>query len=58
MADTDGNEFDGRPRLDLLDDLAQVKFEVGAGVHGERGVVDRRAVGDHHQDAPALRAAH
>jgi hypothetical protein len=45
-----------RPRagLDPLDHLAQVLLEVVARIGRERAVVDRGAVGDHHQDAALL----
>ena len=58
MADADGNQFDRRARLDVLDDAAQVAFEIIAGVHRKRGIIDRRAIGDHHQDAPVFGPRH
>ena len=56
MADADGDQLHRRAVLDLVDDEAQVLFEVVAGVHREGGIVHRRAVGNHHQDAPLLGA--
>ena len=50
VADADGDQFDRRARFDLLNHPAQVALEIVAGVDRERRVVDRRAVGDHHQD--------
>src|SRR6266446_4431927 len=35
---------------ELLDYPAQMPLEIVAGVHGQRRIVDGRAVGDHHQD--------
>src|SRR3546814_19078494 len=49
MADADGDEFDGRAQLDPLDDLAQVAFQIVAGVDRQGRIVDRRTVGDDHQ---------
>ena len=57
MADADGDQLDRRAVLDLLDDVAQVLLEIVAGIYRQRRIVDRRAVGDHHQDAPLLGAA-
>ena len=39
---------------DVLDDPAQVPFQVIAGIDRQRRIVDRRAIRDHHQDAPLL----
>jgi len=50
VADADGREFDRRALFDVLDDVAQVPFEIIAGIDGERGIIDRRAVRDYHQD--------
>ena len=36
MADADRDEFDRRARLDLLDDAAQMLFEIIAGIDRER----------------------
>ena len=57
VADADGDQFDGRIGLDLVDDLPQMGFQIGTTVHGQCAVIDRRAVRDHHQDTPLLRAA-
>src|SRR3954451_6418448 len=54
VADADRDQFDRRAGFDLLDDLAQMPFEIIAGVDRKRGIVNRRAVGNHHQDAPLL----
>ena len=54
VADADGDQLDRRARLDLLDDVAQVPLEVVAGIDRQGRIVDRRAVGDHHQDAALL----
>src|SRR5947207_2690319 len=51
VADANGDELDRRAALDIGDDLPQVLFKIVAGIHRQRRVVDRRAVGDHHQDA-------
>ena len=56
VADADGDQLDRRARLDLLDDPAQMAFEIVAGIDRERRIVDRRAVGDHHQDLALLGA--
>src|SRR6185295_7900889 len=45
---------DRRPGFYLLDDPAQVAFEIVARIDRQRGVVDRRTVGDHHQDLALL----
>ena len=37
-----------------VDHLAQVLLEIVAGIDRQRRIVDRRAVGDHHQDAALL----
>src|SRR5579883_3207379 len=56
VADADRSELDRRILLDLVDHLAQVLLEVVARIDRERGIVDRCAIGDHHQDAPLLAA--
>ena len=56
MADADGDQFDRRAGLDLLDHPAQMAFEIIAGIDRQRGIVDRRAVGNHHQDLALLGA--
>ena len=56
VADADGDQLDRRAGLDLLDHPAQVALEIVAGIDRQRGVVDRRAVGDHHQDLALLGA--
>ena len=50
MADADGDQLDRRALLDLLDHVAEMPLQIVAAVDRERRVVDRRAVGDHHQD--------
>ena len=55
MADADGDQLHWRIGLDLMDDLPQMPLQVSAIVHRQRGIVHRRAVGDHHDDAPLLR---
>src|SRR5258706_625558 len=57
VADADRDQFDRRAGLDLLDDVAQMALQVIAGIDRQRGIVDRRAVGNHHQDLAALGAA-
>jgi hypothetical protein len=54
VADADGDQLDRRAGLDLVDDVAQVPLEIVAGVDRQRRIVDRRAVGDHHQDLALL----
>ncbi len=56
VADADGDQLDRRALLDLLDDPAQMPLEIIAGIDRERRIVDRRAVGDHHQDLALLGA--
>src|SRR5690606_33220995 len=55
VADADGGEFDWRTRLDPLDHLAQMPLEIIARIDRQGGIVDRRAVGDDHQDAALFR---
>src|SRR5579871_5996020 len=57
MADADCDQFDRRTGLDLLDDMPQVPLEVIARIDRQRGVIDRRAVGNHHQDLALFGAA-
>src|SRR5438874_10589414 len=57
VTDADRDQLDRRAGLDFLDDITQVSFEVIAGIDRQRGVIDRRAVGDHHQDLALLGAA-
>ena len=54
MADADRDQLDRRAGLDLLDDVAQVPLEIVAGIDRQRGIVDRRTVGDHHQNLALL----
>ena len=56
VADADGDQLDRRARLDLLDHPAQMALEIIAGIDRQRRIVDRRAVGDHHQDLALLGA--
>src|SRR3546814_13879479 len=55
VADADGQQLNRRAGLDVADDLAQVALPVVAGIDRAGRVVDRRAVGDDHQDAALLR---
>src|SRR4051794_41932587 len=50
MADADRGQLDRSLALNLADDLAQMLFEIIAGVDRQRRIVDRRAVRDDHQD--------
>jgi hypothetical protein len=56
VADADRGQFHLAQALAVVDHLAQVLFEIIAGVDRECRIVDRRAVGDHHQDAALLGA--
>src|SRR5262249_3007782 len=56
VADADCDQLDRRARLDVFDHPAQVTFEVVARIDGERGIVDRGAIRDHHEDAALLGA--
>src|SRR6202011_4581900 len=53
VADADRDQFDRRAGLDFLDDVAQMALQIIAGIDRQRGIVDRRAVGNHHQDLAA-----
>src|SRR3954452_5293874 len=57
VTDADRDQLDRRAGLDFLDDMAQMTLQVIAGIDRQRGVIDRRAVGDHHQDLALLGAA-
>src|ERR1700730_13296571 len=57
VTDADRDQFDRRTGLDFLDDVAQMALQVIAGIDRQRRVVDRRAVGNHHQDLALLGAA-
>src|SRR5688572_21134475 len=57
VTDADRDQFDRRTGLDLLDDVAQMPLEVIARVDRQGGIVDRRAVGNHHQDLALLRTS-
>ena len=50
MADTDGNQFDRRLGFNILNHIAQMFFQIIAGIDAECAVIDRRTVGNHHQD--------
>src|SRR3712207_472517 len=54
VANADGDELHGRLCLDIAYDLAKVTFEVASGIDGQRRVVDRSTVGNHHEDATLL----
>src|SRR5262249_49682684 len=41
MPDTDGDEFNRRVALDLVNDLAKMLLQIAAGIDRERRVVDR-----------------
>src|SRR5665213_4273324 len=56
MADADRDQFDRRAGFDFLDNMAQMALQIIAGIDRQRGVVDRRAVGNHHQDLALLGA--
>src|ERR1700682_1522447 len=53
----DRDQFDRRAGLDFLDDMAQMALQVIAGIDRQRRIIDRRAVGNHHQDLALLGAA-
>ena len=55
MPDADGDQLDRRACFDVLDDLAQMTLKIIAGVDRQRRIVNRGAVGNHHQDPPLLR---
>src|SRR5690348_14303142 len=57
MADADRDQLDRRAGLDFLDDVAQMALQIIAGIDRQRGIVDRRAVRDHHQDLALLGTA-
>src|SRR5262249_21427651 len=48
------DQLDRRARLDVADDPAQVAFEIISRIYREGGIVNRRAIRDHHQDAAAF----
>src|SRR5207244_5009427 len=50
VTDADRDQFDRGAGLDLLDDVAQMPFQVIAGIDRQRRIVDRRTVRNHHQD--------
>ena len=54
VADADRDQLHRRVALDLADHLAQVALEIVAGIDRKRRIIDRRAVGNHHQDAALL----
>ena len=54
MADADGDELHGAARLDPVDHLAQMLFQIGAVIDRQRAVIHRRAVRYHHHDAAFL----
>src|SRR6266851_9490582 len=57
VADADRDHFDRRAGFDFLDDMAQMALQIIAGIDRQRGIIDRRAVGNHHQDLALLGAA-
>src|SRR5580700_11195568 len=57
VTDADRDQLDRRAGLDFLDDMAQVPLEIIAGIDRQRRIVDRRTVGNHHQDLALLGAA-
>src|SRR6266404_4921112 len=57
VADADRDQLNRRAGLDFLDDVAEMALQVIAGIDRQRGIIDRRAVGNHHQDLAALGAA-
>src|SRR5579859_1211278 len=56
MADADGDQLDRRTRLDFLDNVTQVPLQIVARIDRQRGIVDRRTIGNHHQDLALLGA--
>src|ERR1700687_5048491 len=57
VTDADRDQFDRRAGLDFRDDMAQMALQVIAGIDRQRRIIDRRAVGNHHQDLALLGAA-
>src|SRR6267378_1934860 len=57
VTDADRDQFDRRAGLDFLDDVAQMALQIIAGIDRQGGVIDRRAVGNHHQDLALFGAA-
>src|SRR6187399_326686 len=54
VSDADRDQFDRRAGFDLLDDVTQMPLEIIAGIDRQRGIIDRRAVRNHHQDLALL----
>src|ERR1051326_8425300 len=54
VADANRRQLDGPLALDLADDLAQMLFEIVAGIDRQRRIIDRRAVRDDHQNLAFL----
>src|SRR6266567_754236 len=57
VTDADRDQFDRRAGLDFLDDVAQMALQIIAGIDRQCGVINRRAVGNHHQDLALFGAA-
>ena len=56
VADTDGDQLHGRPRLYPLHHIAQMLLEEAAGIGRKRRFVQRHAIGDDHQNTALLAA--
>ena len=57
VPDTDRNQLYRRSGLDLLDHPAQMTLKIVSGIYRKRGIIDRRTIGNHHQDLALLGAA-
>src|SRR5258705_5432382 len=57
VADADRDQLDRRAGLDLLVGIAQMGPQVVAGIDRQRGIVDRRSVGNYHQGLASLGVA-
>ena len=58
MTDTYGDEFDVAAVFNLVYDHAKMALEQARSVLALRGVIDGRAIGNHHHDAALLRPCH
>src|SRR6267142_7102355 len=57
VTDANRNQLYWRASLDLLDHPAQMALQIVAGIDREGRVIDRRAIGNHHQNAALLAAS-
>src|SRR5258705_10927505 len=57
VANADRDQLDRRAGLDLLVGIAQMGPQVVAGIDRQRGIVDRRSVGNYHQGLASLGVA-